>query len=128
MITQGVMRRPMVAPLSADGLRAIQTKAQNDSNGSIQALNNGSVGGDAAGAGLAALGTGAGTGGGPTGGSDGNASAGGGQTVALYSGNDGAFTRKRAPEEVPISPLTFALAAAFLTLLALTWAYIRRNA
>lgn len=127
LITQGGARAPLVAPLSSDGLRQIQIRARGI--GSIEALND-AIGGDNGNAGLAALGAAAGNGGGPTGGSDvgGGTSAGSGlQNVAVYGGSDGVFKRKPAPEE-GVSPLTFALAAAFMTLLALVWAYLRRNA
>jgi hypothetical protein len=136
LITRGTARAPRVAPLTADGLRVIQTKARNDSNGSIQALNG--AGGNDAGrvAGLGAVGTVGGNGpGGPAGGitgggSSGGAAVGGGASlnVALYSGSDAVFKRRPAAPEEGVSPLTFVLAAAFMTLLALTWAYLRRNA
>ncbi|MEJ0012335.1 MAG: FecR family protein [Bauldia sp.] len=129
LISQGEARAPLVAPLSSDGLRALQTKARGGN--STQALN--STGGDINNAGLAAIAAGGGNGGGgPTGGTGGDVTggpSGGGsaQNVALYTGNDAAFKRHPAPEQ-GVSPLTFALAAAFLTLLALAWAYVRRNA
>lgn len=140
LVTQGEPRAPLVAPMSASDVRAIQATARGQSSDTIQALNSAPSDDGISTAGVAVLGAAVAGGGndgpgGPAGGatSGGSGSAGGSvnigqpQQIALYAGNDGVFKHKPAPEQ-GISPLTFALAAAFMTLLALAWAYVRRNA
>jgi hypothetical protein len=127
LVASGSPRAAMVAPLSSSELRVIQNRA----NGTEQASNQGGNGNID----VAALGVG-GNGSGPTGGTGGDlpgaggSSASGGaglQTLALDAVGDTAFKRRKPAEEGIISPITFALVAGLMTLLAVGLAYVRRN-
>lgn len=139
VISQGTPRSSLVAPLSANDLRGMQSGAAK-SNGSVQALNNVDTG-------VAVAGTAVGAGtddndGGSSGGIDtadnspaaidtdvanidvSGATAAPAQNVAMSFGDNSGYRRPAKPQE-SVSPLTFVMGAAFLALAAFGLAYIR---
>lgn len=139
-VFHGPTRAPLVAPLAQGDLQTLQSKARTAS-GSIQALNPSSnkgsdlvVIGAGAGAGGSSGGSSGGTGNGTQMGSDALTAGGGSNANGTPLQNDifggiGAAASEARAKRPPdgVSPFTFALAAAFMTLLAIGLAYVRRN-